>query len=147
MSVPTILYIKGIKINLPHSLNFCTNVSILVIGNRERIMIKYDLYIRGNEPGLDAIKQLVTGIAERTGCITDDESRMNIPLGIVMQVLTGDALHLGLLIGMNTEDPYCVVLRIECEDIMPLHDALIECFGGIDIEMDEDVDDVPWPFE
>ena len=110
-------------------------------------MIKYDLYIRGNEPGLDAIKQFVTGIAERTGCITDDESRMNIPLGIVMQVLTGDALHLGLLIGMNTEDPYCVVLRIECKDIMPLHDALIECFGGIDIEMDEDVDDVPWPFE
>ena len=63
------------------------------------------------------------------------------------EVLTGDAQHLGLLIGMNTEDPYCVVLRIECEDIMPLHDALIECFGGIDIEMDEDVDDVPWPFE
>ena len=82
-------------------------------------------------------------LAEATG----DESKMNIPLGIVMQVLTGDAQHLGLLIGMNSEDPYCVVLRIECEDIMPLHDALIECFGCIDIEMDEDVDDVPWPFE
>jgi hypothetical protein len=111
------------------------------------MMTKYDLYIRGNEPGLDAIKQLVTGIAERTGSLTGDKSKMNIPIGIVMLVLTGDAQHLGLLIGMNTEDSYCVVLRIECEDIMPLHDALIECFGCIDIEMDEDVDDVPWPFE
>ena len=110
-------------------------------------MIKYDLYIRGNEPGLDAIKQLVTGIAERTGCITDDESSMNIPLGIVMQVLTGDALHLGLLIGMNTENPYCVVLRIECKDITPLCDALTACFSSIEIEVDEDVEDVPWPFE
>ena len=110
-------------------------------------MINYDLYIRGNELSLNAIKRLVTGIAERTGCLTGDESNMNIPLGIVMQVLTGDAQPPGLLIGMNTEDPDCVVLRIECKDIAPLCESMTANFSGIDIEVDEDVEDVPWPFE
>ena len=110
-------------------------------------MVKSDLYIRGSVAELEAIKRMVMTLAQRIGCDTSVESALNIPIGIVMELLIGDPMHLGLLIGMNTEDPYCVVLRIECEDIMPLHDALIECFGGIDIEMDEDVDDVPWPFE
>ena len=30
--------------------------------------------------------------------------------------------------------------------LMTLYDALLECFNEIDIEMDEDVADVPWPF-
>ena len=56
-------------------------------------------------------------------------------------------MHLGVLVGMNTEDPYCVALRIEMDDELVLYDALLECFNGIEIEVVEDVDDEPWPFE
>ena len=31
--------------------------------------------------------------------------------------------------------------------LVTLRDALLECFDDIDIEVDEDVADVPWPFE
>ncbi|MDY5762454.1 MAG: hypothetical protein SPK31_05070 [Alloprevotella sp.] len=73
---------------------------------------------------------------------------MNIPIGILMDVLVGDSMHIGLLIGLNTEDPECVVMRVEMKDEQELRDALLQCFPGIDIEVDEDVEDmVPWPFE
>lgn len=109
-------------------------------------MVKSDLYIHGTTAELEAIKKMVMNLAERIGCNTDDESNLNIPLGAVMQLLTGDSMYLGLLIGMNTEDPECVVLRIESKDITIVYDALLECFGTIEIEVDEDVEDVPWPF-
>lgn len=110
-------------------------------------MVKSDLYIHGTDADLNAVKRMVVSLAEHIGCDTSDESALNIPLGIVMQLLIGDSMHLGLLIGMNTEDPECVVLRIETDDIVDVYDALLECFSALEIEVDEDVDDVPWPFE
>ena len=109
-------------------------------------MVKSDLYIHGTDADLNAVKRMVVSLAERIGCDTSDESALNIPLSIVMQVLIGAPMHLGLLIGMNTEDPECVVLRIETDDIVDVYDALLECFSALEIEVDEDVDDVPWPF-
>lgn len=109
-------------------------------------MVKSDLYIHGTDADLNAVKRMVVSLAERIGCDTSDESALNIPLGIVMQLLIGDSMHLGLLIGMNTEDPECVVLRIETDDIVDVYDALLVCFSALEIEVDEDVDDVPWPF-
>ena len=109
-------------------------------------MVKSDLYIHGTDADLNAVKRMVVSLAERIGCDISDESALNIPLGIVMQLLIGDSMHLGLLIGMNTEDPECVVLRIETDDIVDVYDALLECFSALEIEVDEDVDDVPWPF-
>ena len=93
--------------------------------------------------------QMVMKIAERIGVATTDESALNIPIGMVMEVLVGDAVHLGLLVGLNTEDPECVVVRVELPNatvLMTLYEALLECFNEIDIEVDEDVADVPWPF-
>ena len=90
------------------------------------MMVQSDLYIRGSEAQRDAIVQMV------------------------MEVLVGDPMHLGLLVGLNTEDPECVVVRVELPDasaLVTLRDALLECFDDIDIEVDEDVADVPWPFE
>lgn len=110
-------------------------------------MVKSDLYIHGTDADLNAVKRMVVSLAERIGCDTSDESALNIPLSIVMQVLIGAPMHLGLLIGMNTEDPECVVLRIETGDIVDVYDALLECFSALEIEVDEDVDDVPWPCE
>ena len=110
-------------------------------------MVKSDLYIHGTDADLNAVKRMVVSLAERIGCDTSDESALNIPLSIVMQVLIGAPMHLGLLIGMNTEDPECVVLRIETTDILDVYDALLECFSALEIEVDEDVDDGPWPFE
>lgn len=81
-------------------------------------MVKSDLYIHGTDADLNAVKRMVVSLAERIGCDTSDESALNIPLGIVMQLLIGDSMHLGLLIGMNTEDTECVVLRIETGDIV-----------------------------
>ena len=95
-----------------------------------------------------AIVKMVMRIAERIGVDTTDESALNIPMGMLMEVLVGDSMHLGLLIGLNTEDPECVVVRVEMKDELELRDALLQCFPGIDIEVDEDVADmVPWPFE
>ena len=110
-------------------------------------MVKSDLYIHGNDAQLKAIKTMVLGLAECTGCTTEEEGCLNVPMGMVMQLLTGNPMHRGLLIGMNTEDPECVVLRIEYHGIEIVYEALLECFEGIDIEVDEDVEDVPWPFQ
>lgn len=66
-------------------------------------MTKSDLYVHGSSLQLDAIKKSVVTIAQHAGCNTADESCMNIPLGLVMQALVGDASHPGLLIGMNAE--------------------------------------------
>ena len=95
-----------------------------------------------------AIVKMVMRIAERIGVDTTDESALTIPMGMVMEILVGESMHLGLLIGLNTEDPECVVMRVEMKDELELRDALLQCFPGIDIEVDEDVEDmVPWPFE
>ena len=113
------------------------------------MFVKSDLYIRGAESQRTTIVQMVKKIAERIGVATTDESALNIPMGMVMEVLVGDAVHLGLLVGLNTEDPECVVMRVELPNataLMRLYDALLECFNEIDIEVDEDVADVPWPF-
>ena len=110
-------------------------------------MTKSDLYIHGCNSQLRAIKESVFTIAQQAGCTTDNESKINIPLDLFMQRLTGKASHPGVLIGMNTEDPQCVVLRIECNDIVEINEALLQCFDGTEIEVDEDVEDVPWPFE
>ena len=113
------------------------------------MFVKSDLYIRGAESQRTALVQMVKKIAERIGVATTDESALNIPIGMVMEVLVGDAVHLGLLVGLNTEDPECVVVRVELPNataLMTLYDALLECFDEIEIEVDEDVEDVPWPF-
>ena len=113
------------------------------------MFVKSDLYLRGAESQRTALVQMVKKIAERIGVPTTEESALNIPIGMVMEVLVGDAVHLGLLVGLNTEDPECVVMRVELPNataLMTLYDALLECFNEIDIEVDEDVADVPWPF-
>ena len=114
------------------------------------MMVQSDLYIHGAETQRMAIVKMVMSITERIGIDTADESALNIPIGMVMEVLVGDPMHLGLLVGLNTEDPECVVVRVELPDasaLVTLRDALLECFDDIDIEVDEDVADVPWPFE
>ena len=111
-------------------------------------MVQSDLYIHGPQAQRDAIVQMVMAIAQKIGVDTTRESDLNISMGMVMEVLVGDSMHLGLLIGLNTEDPECVVMRVEMNDELELRDALLQCFPGIDIEVDEDVEDmVPWPFE
>jgi hypothetical protein len=61
---------------------------------------------------------MVMSIAERIGIGIDtaDESALNIPIGMVMDVLVGNPMHLGLLVGLNTEDPECVDVRVELPD-------------------------------
>jgi hypothetical protein len=114
---------------------------------RDRSFFSQELYIQGLEEQLNAIKNMLYLTANNMGGQTEDESALYIPVGLVMQVLVGDGMHLGVIVGMNTEDPYCVVLRIEMDDELVLRDALLECFKGIEIEVVEDVYDEPWPFE
>lgn len=112
------------------------------------MIVQSDLYIHGPQAQRDAIVQMVMAIAQKIGVDTTRESALNIPMGMVMEVLVGDSIHLGLLIGLNTEDPECVVVRVDMKDELELRDALLQCFPGIDIEVDEDVEGmVPWPFE
>ena len=113
------------------------------------MMVQSDLYIHGAETQRTAIVQMVMRIAERIGIDTADESALNIPIGMVMDVLVGDPMHLGLLVGLNTEDSECVVMRVSMPDaplLMTLYDALNQCYNDIEIEVDEDVENVPWPY-
>lgn len=112
-------------------------------------MVQSDLYIHGEVSQRIAIVKMVTMIAKRIGVNTTDMCSLNIPIGMVMDVLVGDSMCLGLIVGLNTEDPECVVVRVELPNataLMTLHDALLQCFDDIEIEVDEDVEDVPWPF-
>ena len=113
-------------------------------------MVQSDLYIRGSVTQRHAIVQMVMRIAERIGVATTGESNLNIPIGTVMDVLIGDSMHTGLLVGINTEDSECVVMRVSMPDaplLMTLYDALNQCYNDIEIEVDEDVEDmVPWPY-
>ena len=113
------------------------------------VMVQSDLYIHGTEPQRMAIVKMVMSIAERIGIDTVDESALNIPIGMVMDVLVGDPMHLGLFVGLNTEDPECVVMRVAMPDapsLMTVYDALNQCYNDIEIEVDEDVENVPWPY-
>lgn len=113
------------------------------------MFVESDLYIRGDESQRTALMQMVMTIAKRIGVATTEESALNIPIGMVMNVFVGDAMHLGLLVGLSTEDPECVVVRVELPNataLMTLYDALLECFDEIEIEVDEGVADMPWPF-
>ena len=112
-------------------------------------MVQSDLYIHGPQAQRHSIVQMLMGIAQRIGIDTSDESALNLPIGMVMEVLVGDPMHLGLLVGLNTEDPECVVVRVELPDaplLMTLYDALNQCYNDIEIEVDEDVENVPWPY-
>ena len=105
-------------------------------------MVQSDLYIRGSVTQRHAIVQMVMRIAERIGVATTGESNLNIPIGTVMDVLIGDSMHTGLLVGINTEDSECVVMRVSMPDaplLMTLYDALNQCYNDIEIEVDEDV--------
>ena len=112
-------------------------------------MVQSDLYIRGSVTQRHAIVQMVMRIAERIGVATTGESNLNIPIGTVLDVLIGDSMHTGLLVGINTEDSECVVMRVSMPDaplLMTLYDALNQCYNDIEIEVDEDVENVPWPY-
>ena len=112
-------------------------------------MVQSDLYIHGAEPQRMAIVKMVMRIAERIGIDIADESAQNIPIGMVMDVLVGDSLHTGSLVGINTEDSECVVMRVAMPDapsLMTLYGALNQCYNVIEIEVDEDVENVPWPY-
>ena len=112
-------------------------------------MVQSDLYIRGSVTQRHAIVQMVMRIAERIGVATTGESNLNIPIGTVMDVLIGDSMHTGLLVGINTEDSECVVMRVSMPDaplLMTLYDALNQCYNDIEIEVDEDVENVSWPY-
>ena len=113
------------------------------------MMVQSDLYIHGASPQRMAIVKMVMSIAERIGIDTADESALNIPIGMVMDVLIGDSMHTGLLVGINTEDSECVVMRVSMPDaplLMTLYYALNQCYNDIEIEVDEDVENVPWPY-
>lgn len=92
-----------------------------------------DLYICGPEAQLGAIKTMVYMIAERIGVQTIDESKLYIPVGIIMETLTGDFAHKGCLIGMETSDTGQLVWHIEMEDASLLQNALQEVFSDVRI--------------
>ena len=92
-----------------------------------------DLYICGSEAQLGAIKTMVYMIAERIGVQTIEESKLYIPVGIIMETLTGDFAHQGCLIGMETSDTGQLVWHIEMEDASSLSNALQEAFSDIRI--------------
>ena len=96
-----------------------------------------DLYISGSEVQLGAIKTMIYRIAERIGVQTIEESKLYIPVGIIMETLTGDFAHKGCLIGMETLDKDQLVWHMEMDDASPLLNALQEVFSDIRIELNK----------
>ena len=92
-----------------------------------------DLCISGSEAQLGAIKTMVFMIAERIGVQTNDESRLYIPVGVIMETLTGEFVHKGCLIGMEKLDTCKMDCHIEMEDASRLRNALLEVFSDIRI--------------
>ena len=59
-------------------------------------MYEVDYYIHGAQSQRNSIKELLLTTTLSMGGSTDDESNLNIPLGLVMKVLTDDEMHSGM---------------------------------------------------
>ena len=56
-------------------------------------MYEVDYYIHGAQSQRNLIKELLLTTTLNIGGNADDESNLNIPLGLVMKVLTDDEMH------------------------------------------------------
>ena len=52
-------------------------------------MVLSDLYIHGPQAQREGIKKMVIDLAQHIGVQTENESALNIPIGMLMQVLVG----------------------------------------------------------
>ena len=60
-------------------------------------MYEVDYYIHGAQSQRNSIKELLLTTTLSMGGNTDDESDLNIPLGLVMKVLADDEMHSGMM--------------------------------------------------
>ena len=103
---------------------------------REEDPHEADYYLRGSTEELDRVKDIIDRLTQRFGD-PNNELGLFLPMEHLMFYLVGSNYYEGNLLRMNTDDPTCIVLHAELNDIKSLLYALRFRFPKLDIEMKE----------
>lgn len=90
--------------------------------------------IAGSETSLHAIEKMIELLYEKWGDKQSASGLLYIPFGPLMQLLVGEFAHEGLVETCERRGDF-LCLRVVCnrEAVLPLRDALVECFSDIAI--------------
>lgn len=94
----------------------------------------YDIYIRGEEEKLNAVRKVVNELDRYGGVADSCPDKLYIPLKYMMMLLIGSDNHSGYVVSMNTDDPRCVILHVETEEPQSICNAFKDCFSDIEID-------------
>ena len=103
---------------------------------REEDPHEADYYLRGSTEELDRVKDIIDRLTQRFGT-PNNELGLFLPMEHLMFYLVGSNYYEGNLLRMNTDDPECIVLHAELNDIKSLLFALRFRFPKLNIEMQE----------
>lgn len=95
-----------------------------------------DYYLRGSAEELARVKEIIGRLTQRYGD-PNNELGLFLPMEHLMFYLVGSKYYEGNLLRMNTDDPECIILHAEANDMNPLLYALRYRFPKLDIEMKE----------
>ena len=95
-----------------------------------------DYCLRGSSEELARVKDIIDRLTQRFGD-PNNELGLFLPMEHLMFYLVGSNYYEGNLLRMNTDDPECIVLHAELNEIKSLLYALRFRFPKLDIEMQE----------
>ena len=103
---------------------------------REEDPHEADYYLRGAAEELARVKDVIDRLTQRFGT-PNNELGLFLPLEHLMFYLVGSRFYEGNILRMNTDDPHCIVLHAELNEIKSLLYALRFRFPNLNIEMQE----------
>ena len=95
-----------------------------------------DYYLRGSAEELARVKEIIDRLTQRFGD-PNNELGLYLPMEHLMFYLVGSKYYQGNLLRMDTDDPECIILHAEANDMRPLLYALRYRFPKLNIEMQE----------
>ena len=103
---------------------------------REEDPHEADYFLHGSAEELARVKEIINRLTQRFGT-PNNELGLFLPMEHLMFYLVGSNYYEGNLLGMNTDDPACIILHAEANGMRPLLYALRQRFPNLDIEMRE----------
>lgn len=103
---------------------------------REEDPHEADYHLRGSVEELARVKDIIDRLTQRFGT-PNNELGLFLPMEHLMFYLVGSKYYEGNLLRMDTDDPECIILHAEANDMNPLLYALRYRFPKLDIEMQE----------
>ena len=95
-----------------------------------------DYFLHGSAEELVRVKDIIDRLTQRYGD-PNNELGIFLPMEHLMFYLVGSKYYQGNLLRMDTDDPECIILHAEANDMNPLLYALRYRFPKLDIEMKE----------